>query len=77
MINRDEMRVLLEEFFEESARINAVEHSEHHAWIQERIEAEKARKEMCWEITKAVAQWSVLGIAGALWFWIKNGHWPQ
>jgi len=49
-------------------------HSAHHAWIEERIESERARKEVMQEAAKAFAQWSVVGIAGAVWYYFK-GHW--
>lgn len=49
-------------------------HAAHHAWIEERIECERARKEFMREAAKSFAQWSVVGIAGAVWYYIK-GHW--
>ena len=71
-IDREELKKILEEVFE------GIEmHNEHHEWIKERIEAEKARKEMCWEITKSVAQWSVIGLLGGAIYWFQNGHWPH
>lgn len=76
-MTKDELRLVLEEVFEKRARIDAETHGDHHAWIQERIESERARKAMCWEIAKSVAQYSVLGILGGVWYWVQNGHWPQ
>lgn len=75
--SKEELKEVLEEVFAERAKIDAETHGDHHAWINERIEAEKARKEMCREIAKAVAQWSVLGLLGGVLFWFQNGHWPQ
>lgn len=49
-------------------------HSAHHAWIEERIEAERARKDLMREAAKAFAQYSIVGVAGAIWYWFK-GHW--
>ena len=63
-MTREEMRELLEEVFEERARIDAETHGQHHGWIQERIEAEEARKEMFWSIAKSAASWSVLAVLG-------------
>lgn len=47
-------------------------HAAHHEWIQERIEAEKARKEMMSKVTDAAIQWSVVGLLGALWYFIQQ-----
>ena len=63
-VTKEALKAVLEEVFEERSRIDAASHAEHHAWIQERIEAERARKKMYFEIAKAVAQFSVLGILG-------------
>lgn len=49
-------------------------HSAHHQWIEERIEAEKRRKELYMSAAKAFTQWSVLGILGAVSYYIKQ-HW--
>lgn len=48
-------------------------HAAHHEWIQERIEAEQARKEMMSKITDAAIQWSVVGLLGSLVYWVQ-GH---
>lgn len=49
-------------------------HMEHHQWIRERIEAERRKNELLMSAAKAFTQWSVVGIAGALWWYIKQ-HW--
>jgi hypothetical protein len=46
-------------------------HSAHHEWIQERIEAEQARKLMITKISDAAIQWSVVGLLGSLVYWIQ------
>lgn len=47
-------------------------HAAHHEWIQERIEAEQARKEMMSKITDAAIQWSVVGLLGSLVYWVQT-----
>lgn len=76
-MNAEDLKTVLTEIFEERSHIDSQSHGEHHDWIKERIAAEKARKEMCWEITKAVAQWSVIGLLGGLVYWARNGYWPH
>jgi len=76
-INIADLKAVLEEVFEERSRIDSQSHGEHHEWIKERIAAEKARKEMFWEVSKAVAQWSVLGVLGGIVYLFRNGHWPS
>lgn len=51
-------------------------HTAHHEWIQERIEAEKAKKEMLNKITEAAIQWSVAGLLGAAWYWMQTHYKP-
>jgi hypothetical protein len=76
-INISDLKVVMEEVFEERSRIDSHSHGQHHEWIKERIASEQARQEMFWEIAKAVAQWSVIGILGCIVYWFKNGHWPN
>lgn len=47
-------------------------HCAHHEWIQERIEAEKARKVMLSKVTDVAVQWSVVGILGSIWYWLQS-----
>lgn len=70
-ISRSELKEMLEEVIEERTILSAEEHEAHHRWIEERIEAEKARKTMYMEMAKSAAQWSVAGILGAIWYYIK------
>ena len=49
-------------------------HGAHHEWIQERIYAEKARKEMKKNIASTAIQWSVTGLLAGAWYWIQD-HW--
>ena len=49
-------------------------HAEHHQWIRERIESERRKNELFMSAAKAFTQWSVVGIAGAIWYYIKQ-HW--
>lgn len=48
-------------------------HAAHHEWIQERIEAEQAKKLMMRKVTDIAIQWSVVSLLGAAWYWIQ-GH---
>ena len=83
-ISEERLKEVLVEFFDERARVDAATHGVHHEWIKERIEAEKARREMCQEITKVVIGWSIPALLGyftgafkGIWFWLQHGQWPQ
>ena len=76
-MDRQELREVLEEIFEERSRIDSETHCKHHAWLEERIARDRAVKELCWKISTAVVQWSVLGLVGGAWYWIQHGHWPH
>lgn len=67
-----DLKKVLTEIFEERSHIDSKSHGEHHEWIRERIEAEKARKEMYWVIAKAAAQWSIPILLGSLFLWLKT-----
>ncbi len=71
-ITYEQLKIIIQELIDSRDKIDSKEHSEHHLWIKERIEAEKAFKEMCWSITKWLAQWSIIGIAGFFWNHIYN-----
>jgi hypothetical protein len=77
-ISEEALRELLAEFFDERARVDAVTHGVHHDWIRERIEAERARKEMYREIARTVISWSVPALLGGVWYWFTHGgQWPS
>jgi len=76
-VSAAELKIVLEQIFEERSRIDSESHAEHHAWIKERIEAERARKEAYREITKTAIGWSVPFILIALSTRLLTGHWPQ
>ncbi len=76
-LNREELKDVLVEIFEERARVNEEDHSEHHAWIQARIEAEQDRKKMYRAVTKTAIQWSILFLLTGISYWLQTGHWPQ
>lgn len=71
-ITRDELISVMTEILDERRSMDADEHAEHHAWIQERIEAERARKAMYIECAKAAAQWSVTGILAGVLYYVKQ-----
>lgn len=73
-ISKEELRDVLTDLLSDNLTLNCPEHQTQHAWIQERIEAERARKEMFREITKVVIQWSVPVVMGGAWLWFQ-GHW--
>lgn len=82
-IDRDTLKAVLEEIFEQRSRIDSHAHNEHHQWIQGRIEAEealreacKARKDMYKELTKSILQWSIPFLLTGVWYWLQTGHWP-
>ena len=75
-ISREELRETLTEFFDERARVDAVTHGEHHAWIALKIEAEQERIGMYRSVTKAAISWSVPVLLGAVWYFLQHGKWP-
>ncbi|QWF71994.1 hypothetical protein KEF85_05935 [Methylomonas paludis] len=75
-ISREELRDTLTEFFDEQARLDAVTHSQHHAWIALKIDAEKQRIAMYRAIAKAALSWSVPVLLGAVWYFVQHGKWP-
>ena len=72
-MDTNELKQVIQDALTEHHAINFSEHSAHHEWIQERIETEKARKEMFNEVTKAAIQWSIMGLLGYIAYWIQ-GH---
>jgi hypothetical protein len=76
-MTKDELKAAMYEVLDERVRIDVEMHGDHHAWIQAHIEKEQARNEMLFSVAKAVAQWSVLGLLGAIWYYFQNGHWPS
>ena len=72
-MDTNELKQVIQDALTEHHAINFSEHSAHHEWIQERIETEKARKEMFNEVTKAAIQWSITGLLGYAAYWIQ-GH---
>ena len=76
-IDRDDLRLLLEELLEDRAHLGLQLHGEEHEWIREQINLQRARKELMWEAAKTLTQWSVLGIAGAIIYYLQTGHWSS
>lgn len=76
-LNRQELKEVLEEIFESRAHIDNKDHSDHHAWIQERIEAERERKRMYKVMTRTLVQWSIPFILSGAVYWLQTGSWPK
>lgn len=76
-IDRDDLRLLLEELLEDRAHLDLHLHVEEHEWIRGQINLQRARKELMWEAAKTLTQWSVLGIAGAIIYYLQTGHWSN
>jgi hypothetical protein len=70
----DEIKQAVLDALNDHPAFDAEMHMEHHQWIKERIEAEKRKTELYMAAAKSFAQWSVVGIAGALWVYFKQ-HW--
>lgn len=75
-MTKEELKTAIDEVLTERARVDSDLHCDHHAWLQAHIEREKARNELIFGVAKAVAQWSVLGLLGAVWYFLKHGNWP-
>jgi len=74
----DELKAVIEEVFDEKARIDSATHGKHHAWIEARIEREQARKLMYQKVTETAIGWSVPAVLGGLWYWLTHGgQWPS
>jgi hypothetical protein len=77
VVTRGVLRNVLEEIFEERAKIDSQVHADQHQWLTLKIEQEQDRKDMYKELTKAIIQWSVFGLLGGILYWFQTGHWPQ
>lgn len=66
-VNEQQLREVLMEFFVDSDR-----HVEHHAWIEARIEAERAKRDFYRSVAKTVVSWSLPVILAAVWGWFSN-----
>ena len=64
---------MLKDIIESNSSEEAEEHKEQHEWIKARIEAEKLKQEFYREAIKAVIQYSLPVIAGAIYYWLQ-GH---
>ena len=76
-MDEERFREVLNEIFDERARVSAEVHGEHHAWIQARIEKEKARKEMYAAVAKSAIGWSVPVLMTTVWYFLTHGYWPK
>jgi hypothetical protein len=74
MLNREDLKEILEEILNSRVCENSEEHAEQHEWIRARINAEKDRQEFYKEGIKVLIQWSLPAIAAAVWLWFE-GHW--
>jgi hypothetical protein len=72
-LNRAELKEVLVEIFEDRARIDNEDHSDHHEWIKERIKAEQDRREMYRVVTTTLIQYSLPVLLAAVWYWLQ-GH---
>lgn len=68
----DDIKAAVMEALSEHPAFDTQMHMQHHSWIEERIEAEKRKKELYMSAAKAFTQWSVLGILGLFAVWWKN-----
>ena len=69
--DKENLKELLLETLQEHHESVIDAHAAHHEWIQERIEAEQARKLMMTKISDAAIQWSVVGLLGSLVYWVQ------
>ncbi len=76
MLSEEKLRTILQEFFEERARVDAATHGIHHEWIAAKIERERVLAEMYRTVTKAAVSWSIPVLLGAVWYFFQHGKWP-
>lgn len=69
----DQLKEIINDCLDARTRLDACDHTAHHVWLEERIEAEKAFRDMCRAIGSAVLQWSVIGICTSLLYHL----WPN
>jgi len=74
-MTKEELKTVIEELFDARAYLDSQAHTEHHAWIQAHIEAEKARKDMYLDIAKVALQWSIPVLLGSVYYWLQQNHW--
>jgi hypothetical protein len=77
IMDKDILKSVMYEVFEELNNIGNNDHSEHHAWIHAQIESEKNRKEMYKAITRSALQWSIPFLFTGVIYWLQTGHWPK
>jgi regulation of enolase protein 1 (concanavalin A-like superfamily) len=72
MIDKNSLKLVLQEFFDER---ETSEHREQHEWLRERIEVERERKRMFQVVTKTALGWSVTAVLTAITAWVFTGNW--
>ena len=75
-MDKDILKSLLVETLQEHHENVVDAHAAHHEWIQERIEAEKDRKEMFKSVRESAIQWSVVGLLGYVGYWLQSHFKP-
>jgi hypothetical protein len=70
--DKENLKELLLETLQEHHESVIDAHAAHHEWIQERIEAEQAKKLMMRKVTDIAIQWSVVSLLGGAWYWIQS-----
>lgn len=75
-MDKDILKSLLLETLQEHHENVVDAHAAHHEWIQERIEAEKDRKEMFKSVRESAIQWSVVGLLGYVGYWLQSHFKP-
>ena len=66
-LSEETLRAVLRELFVDSDR-----HIEHHTWIAEQIESERARREMWQAITRSAISWSVPVALASVYAWLTG-----
>ena len=76
-IDRDDLRLLLEEILEDRAHLDLQLHVEEHEWIRERIKAEQERKRMYRALTRSFISWGLPALLTGTLAWLQGGTWPK
>lgn len=74
MVNKEEIKEILEELLILRSLVDSEEHSEQHEWIKARIQSERDRQAFYREAVKTLIQWSLPVVAGTVWYWVQS-HW--
>ena len=76
-IDRDDLRIMLEEILEDRSYIDQQLHAEEHEWIRAGIKAEQERKRMYRAMTRSFISWGLPALLTGALAWLQGVTWPK